>query len=93
MPDHDFVFALDLSDEEHFDLLLQDVAVAVLRHVGYDAAAIEQVTGAVRTALRGTADTSRRCTVRFHAYGGHLQIGVAYTGGDSWETTRPLPAR
>lgn len=93
MSDHDFVFALDLSDEAYFDRLLTALAAAVLRHVGYDASTIDRMTDDVRTALHGgAADPSRRCTVRFRAGGGTLYIGIAYAGGQAWETTRTLPA-
>ena len=39
MSDHDFVFALDLSDPAQFDPMLAEVARAVFVHVGYHGAA------------------------------------------------------
>ena len=93
MPDHDFFFALDLSDEVHFDRMLQQLAAAVLRHVGYDVGAVDAVTTEVRAALAaGPAAGNDRCDVRFRAAGGTLQISVAFAGGHTWETARPLPA-
>ena len=94
MPDHDFLFALDLSDEPHFDRMLAALSDAVLRYVGYDAAAMDAVTAELRTALAdGVRNGRARCDVRFCASHGQLQITVAYAGGGPvWETTRTLPA-
>ena len=63
MSDHDFVFALDLSDPAQFDPMLAEVARAVFVHVGYHGAAAgpegrapeggRQRRAALRPALRG----------------------------------------
>ena len=93
MADHDFLFALDLSDEPHFDRMLQELAAVVLRYVGFDAAIVDTMTGDVRAALAsGAAESHSRCDVRFHAGGGTLRISVAFAGGRTWETARQLPA-
>jgi len=93
VPDHDFLFALDLSDERHFDRMLQDLAGVVLRYVGFDSVTIEATTRDVRTALAaGAAGGTPQCDVRFRANGGTLRISVAFAGGRTWETARPLPA-
>ena len=92
MADHDFLFALDLSDEPHFDRMLQDLSRVVLRYLGFDAGMVDAVTADVRTALaNGVADGRARCDVRFRAGGGTLQIRVVFVGGQSWETARTLP--
>jgi hypothetical protein len=93
VPDHDFLFALDLSDEPHFDRMLGDVAAAVLRYTGYDAASIDACTREIRAALAsGVARGQSRCEMRFRASAGSMQISVTYDGGSTWRTTRPLPA-
>ena len=92
MADHDFLFALDLSDEPHFDRMLQELSRVVLRYVGFDAASADAVTRDVRTALAsGAAEGRERCDVRFRAGDGSLRISVAFAGGRSWETARVLP--
>ena len=50
MSDHDFLFALDLSDERHFDTMLGDLADTVLKYVGYQPAAVEELRGAIKQA-------------------------------------------
>ncbi len=93
MPDYDFLFALDLSDEPHFDGMLQDLAAVVLRHVGYEPPIVQAVTADVRAALAaGAAEAPGRCDVRFRARSGTLRISVAFAGGRTWETARALPA-
>jgi hypothetical protein len=89
---HEFVFALQLSDEPHFDAMLAEVARALLAHVGYGAAAIEELRGAIRVGLESAPPAGRpRCDVRFQAHSGQLQITIAYAGGEVWRTSRPLP--
>lgn len=90
MADSDFLFALDLSDEPHFDRMLLELAGVVLRHVGYDAPSIAALTTEVRTALT-TGAVGGRCDVRFHVAEGALRIRVAFAGGRVWETTHDLP--
>ena len=92
MSDHEFLFALELSDEKTFDGMLADVAHAVLIHVGLARPAIDELSRALRGALTdGAAAGRRRCDVRFLAHAGELQIFVTYDGGARWQTTRPLP--
>jgi hypothetical protein len=92
VPDHEFLFALELSDETRFDAMLGDLASAVLAHVGYAPPAVQEMRGVLRQALKdGHGRGSRRCDVCFRARAGELQISVAYEGGDEWLTTRPLP--
>jgi hypothetical protein len=90
--DHDFLFALDLSDEPYFDGMLGDLAGAVLAHVGYQPPAVAELRAAVRSALSAGLDAGQqRCDVRFTARGGELLITVAYAGGAEWRARRPLP--
>jgi len=92
VPD-DFLFALDLSDEKHFDRMLQDLARVVLRYAGFDAASVDAVTGEVHAALAaGAAAGDAHCDVRFQVGRGALRISVAFAGGRSWELARTLPA-
>ena len=93
MPEHDFLFALEMSDAAASARMLGELCKAVLGHVGYGAPAIAELTGAMSGALtQGGAKGARRCDVRFVARGGELQIVVACAGAAEWRTTRPLPA-
>ena len=92
MSDHDFVFALDLSDPAQFDPMLAEVARAVFVHVGYHGAAAGELTTALKAALlKAAASGGQRCALRFEAHGGELQIAVSCDGGGEWRTSRPLP--
>ena len=93
MPDQEFLFALDMSGEPPFDLMLAELTRTVLGHVGCASPAIEAVTGQLSAALAArAANGRRRCEVRFRARAGELEIVVAGTGGPGWRTTCPLPA-
>lgn len=92
MPDHDFLFALHVIDEPHFDNMLAELAGTVLTFVGYPPDAVEELRGELRGALKdGRPDGQPRCDVRFRAHAGELAITVAYPGGPEWRTVRPLP--
>lgn len=92
MSDHDFFFALEMSDESELGRMLGELVTAVLGHVGYAAPAIEELTTTVRGVLADGADSGRRrCDVRFQARDGELQIVVARAGSAEWRTTRPCP--
>lgn len=92
MPDHEFVFALDLSDEPPFDTMLGELAGSVLKYVGYQPAAVEELRSALKGALSaGLSNGYKRCDVRFRAHSGELVITVAYAGHGEWRTARPLP--
>ena len=89
---HEFVFALELSDEPPFDSMLSELAAAVLVYVGYQASAIDELRGVLRQALAARpSNGQRRCEVQFRAEGGELQIAVVFAGGAEWRTTRALP--
>jgi hypothetical protein len=90
--DHDFVFALDLSDPAQFDSMVAEVARAVFGHAGYAAGDVAEVTAALQGALaKGAAGGRRRCDVRFQAHAGELQVTLLFDGGSAWRTSRPLP--
>ena len=91
MNDHDFVFALDLSDPAQLDSMLVEVARAVFVHVGYSAEAAGELTAALRSAVIETATTDRPCVVRFEARAGQLRMTVSCDGGGEWRVSRPLP--
>ena len=91
MSDHEFLFALELSDEKTFDAMLTEVTQAVLVHVGFAKGAIDELSGTLHRALAdGIAAGRHRCGVRFLAHAGELQILVTYDGGAEWRTTRRL---
>lgn len=92
MSDHDFVFALDLSDPAQFDPMLAEVARAVFVHVGYPSATAGELTAALKGALqKAAARGGQRCALRFEARAGEFQMIVSCDGGDEWRTSRPLP--
>jgi len=93
VPDHDFVFALEMSGDADTGRMLGEVCTAVLGHVGLGAPAIAEVMSALAGAVaKGGANGARRCDVRFVAKDGHLQIVVSCPGAAEWRTTRALPA-
>ena len=93
MPEPDFFFALDMSDEPEFDRMVGELALVVIGAVGYASGVTEELTCALRAAVAArVAGGQRRCTVRFLAGAGQLQVVVDGGGGPEWRTTRPLPA-
>jgi hypothetical protein len=92
VPDHDFLFALDVSGDADTGRMLGELCTAVLGHVGLGAPAIAELTSALSGAVaKSGANGARRCDVRFVAQGGQLQIVVSCPGAADWRTTRPLP--
>ena len=90
MSPHDFLFALDLSDEPHYHRMLQDLSAIVFKYVGYDAGRADALVADLRTAL--SACGPAHCDVRFEARDGALRISVTSAGGRAWETTHTLPS-
>jgi hypothetical protein len=92
VPDREFLFALEFSDETRFGAMLNEVAVAVLGYAGYDGDGLHAIAAALRRALcAAEAAGHRRCDVRFHAHAGELLIVVACAGRPEWRTTLALP--
>ena len=92
MPDPEFLFALELSDETTFDRMLTDIAKAVSVHLGLAQAAVDALVVGLRDELsRAAAAGRRRGDVRFRTRAGELEIVVAYDDGAHWRSTRPLP--
>ena len=88
MPSHDFLFALQLSDEALFDDMLGEVAACVFGRVGCEERVSREVAALLHAALlEGVARGLRQCEVQFRARGSDLQIAVAFTGGGEWRTT------
>src|SRR5262249_44017761 len=93
VPDHDFLFALEMSGDPDSGRMLGDLGAAGLGHVGYSAPAIAELTSAMSGSLtRGGARAGRRGDDGFLARAGEWQIVVACAGAAEWGTTRPLPA-
>jgi hypothetical protein len=93
VPVHDFLFALELSDEAWFDAMVAELAGTVLGHVGFTAPAIDELTNGLRGALSaGAGRGQKQCDVRFRAHSGELKIVVSFQGLSEWHTTRALPA-
>lgn len=92
MAAHEFLFALELSDEPHLDRMLTELTGALFAYVGYSTAAAEELGGVLRRALvDGLSQDQRRCDIEFRAHAGELQIVVSYAGGGQWRTALPLP--
>jgi hypothetical protein len=92
VPDHEFLFALELSDEAHFETMVVELAGAVLAHVGYQSVAIDELRTGLRDALASCATRGdRRCDVQFRAHAGGLDLVVTGASGAEWRTTRALP--
>jgi hypothetical protein len=91
--DHEFLFALHLSDEAgaaETGGMLSDLAHSVLVHAGYAEAVIAEVGGALRAGL-ARAGVVGECDVQFRAHAGELEILVSHNGRRIFQTTRRLP--
>ena len=91
MSDHDFVFALDLSNPAQLDSMLVEVARAVFAHVGYSAEAARDLTAELRNAVIEATTGGQPCSLRFEAHAGELQVLVSRDGGSGWRTSHRLP--
>jgi hypothetical protein len=89
VPEQEFVFSLELSDEAFFEGMVNAVARAVLDAVGLAGDAGE-VTGAVEQ-VTAAAGRHGRCQVRFQTHDGKLRIAVSSGGHPSWHTAIALP--
>jgi hypothetical protein len=89
VPEQEFIFSLELSDEAFFEGMVDQVARSVLMTLGCagDRAdltrAVEQVVAA--------AGRHSRCEVRFQTHDGKLRIVVSAGGHPSWHTAIALP--
>jgi len=92
LPDHEFLFALEMADDPDSGRMLDELCAAVLGHVGYPPPAIAEVNRELHAAIT-QGNGPGRCDVRFVAHGGELQIVVARGGASEWRTTRRLPDR
>jgi len=90
LPDHEFLFALEMADDPDTSRMLGELCAAVLGHVGYAAPAIAEVNRELHEAI-GRGRPAARCDVRFVVHDGELQIVVARVGAAEWRTTRRLP--
>ena len=94
MPDHDFLFDVDVSDEGPLDDMLDDLATRILGRVGYGTGVVEDIVRSVRAEVaRCVSDGPPQCRVQFRARAGELQIVVTGSDGREWRNRRPLPER
>jgi hypothetical protein len=90
--DHQFVFALKLSNHHGSDALLDDLTECVLKRVGYAPAAIADILAKVREALeQGGTGKRRDGELQFRAEAGQLIIVVSRAAGREWRMARALP--
>jgi hypothetical protein len=89
VPAADFFFALDLSDQSHFQRMMNDVIASIFRHAGLDAKAASELGDELRGALAKRG--GRRCDVTFEAHDGTLSISIVDGRGPDWRTTKALP--
>src|SRR5262249_25970163 len=90
VPGHEFLFALQLSDDFQFDAMLSDLASSVLRHAGYAASVIAQLGDALRAGV-ANGRTEGTCEVQFRAHAGEFEIVVSQAGREIFRTSRRLP--
>ena len=94
MPDHEFLFEVDVSDEVPVGDMLGDLAAKILGRAGYGSSVVEEIVRAVRAEVaRGVSGGRAQCRVQFRAGAGELQIVVSGAGGHEWRNSRPLPER
>ena len=91
MPDLEFFFALDVSDEASFDVMLNQVAAAVLGYAGCSGDRLTALAASVRAELKAAAGATRPCRVQFQAHAGRLLITVSCAGRPEWHTTHAFP--
>jgi hypothetical protein len=91
LPDHEFLFALEMADDPQSSRMLDELCAVVLEYVGYQPPAIAEVNRELNAAIT-QGNGGGRCDVRFVAHGGELAIVVARVGAAEWRTTRRLPA-
>jgi hypothetical protein len=92
VPPPDFFFALDLSDQSHFERMMNDVTASILRHAGFDAKAAADIADELRRALGdGVKRGGHHCDVTFQAIDGTLSMSIAFDHGAKWQAARPLP--
>jgi hypothetical protein len=90
--DHQFVFALKLSDDNGFDALFADLTECVLKRVGYAPAAAADILAKLRGTLEQSGRGKRReGGVHFRAEAGQLRIIVSSAGGREWHMEFALP--
>ena len=93
MSAHDFSFAVELSDDPHFDSMLAELSRAVCTHAGLPPDAVQELAGALHESLAGSGARGHRCDVRFRVEAGALHVLVAFDGGGEWRMSRVLPAQ
>lgn len=92
MPDHQFVFALKISDQPGPDTLLDEVAECVLGHVGYAPPAIAEILEKLHGAIHAARVEGRSgCDVQFRAEAGQLLIVVLDAQGHQQRVAQRLP--
>jgi hypothetical protein len=90
--DHQFRFALKISDLPRFDAMLGDLAACVLKQIGYPPAVIADILAKLREAIEaGSTGGVGGCDVQFRAEAGQLLIVVSYADGREWRVTRAFP--
>ena len=89
MPDQEFIFSLELSDEAFCEGMVNDVARSVLKALGY-AGDPGDLTGAIGQVV-AAAGRHSGCVVRFQTHDGKLRIAVSCGGHPSWQTVIALP--
>jgi hypothetical protein len=93
VPDDEFLFDVDVSDEVRFADMLGDLATGILDRVGYRSAVIEDIVRSVRAEVARCVSAGRpQCRVQFRARAGELQIVVSGSRGE-WRNSRSLPER
>ena len=92
MPPHEFIFELALPDQPDANVMVGELAAAVLGYVGYAPDAIADVAAKLREAVADASVRGRNgCLVAFRVHNGEMRIAVRSGGAEEWQTARPLP--
>ena len=89
MPEDEFIFSLELSDEAFCEGMVSEVARSVLKTLGY-ADDPEGLTSAVAQVV-AAAGRHSRCEIRFQTRDGKLRIAISASGHPGWQAAVALP--
>jgi hypothetical protein len=75
--DHSFSFSMRLPGTGGFDAMVVDLTSTVLTHLGFAPAAVDELTGALKTGLTAGLASGAELHVQFQAREGELEILVS----------------
>lgn len=91
MAAYEFFFAIDFSGPATSTVMLRELVSRVLGQAGCGGDAVLAVVEEVETAVaRSAAAGESRCSAKFIAHDGRLEIVVSSSAGRLWHTTHPV---